>query len=184
MRFRIDRILLIGIITLFVAACGKDPSGDIAFKRGEVPDEVFEDFVTQETDSGRAKWKLTAPLANRYNAKNLVLMDKPKIEFYGDGGELQTTLTSDKGEYYENTRDMLAYGNVVVVSIDGDVLETDSLLWVNARDKIISNCFVKLTRGKDVITGIGLECDHDLSSVDIKENVKATIIEEEESQDE
>ena len=35
---------------------------------------------------------------------------------------------------FQTSRDMLAYGNVVVVSVDGDVLETDSLRYVNADD--------------------------------------------------
>ena len=179
MRSGIERILIFCVLALFSVACGNDTTGDIAFDRNGMPDEEFEDFVTQESDSGRVRWKLTAPLANRYNANQMVLMDKPKIEFYSENGELQTTLTSDKGEYDENSRDMLTYGNVVAVSTDGDVLETDSLLWVNARAKIISNCFVKLTRGKNVYTGIGMECDQDLKSVIIKEDVRATIFDEE-----
>jgi hypothetical protein len=42
----------------------------------------------------------------------------------------------------------------------------------------VSDSFVKLTRGKDVLTGIGLECDHTLESVDIKKDVRAVILEE------
>ena len=184
MRSGINKIFLILVFCLGAAACGEEPSGNTAFEKGATPDEVFEDFVTQESDSGRVRWKLTAPLANRFNSKNLVLMDNPKIEFFSQTGELETTLTSDKGEYYQNTRDMLSYGNVVVVSTEGDVLETDSLLWVNKLNKIISHCFVTLKRGRDVMTGIGLECDQDLSSVDIKEQVEAKIIDEKGSQDE
>ena len=184
MRFVINRYIPIACLALVLAACGKQPAGEISFEKGDTPDEVFEHFVTQESDSGRVRWKLTAPKANRYRARNLVLMDDPKIEFYSEAGELETTLTSDKGEYNENTRDMLSYGNVVVVATNGDVLETDSLLWVNQRNKIISHCFVTMRRGKNVYTGIGLECDQDLSSVIIKEQVEAKIIEDKGSQDE
>ncbi|MFH1754436.1 MAG: LPS export ABC transporter periplasmic protein LptC [Candidatus Latescibacterota bacterium] len=180
----IKRILLAGIVALFFAACNEEPSGDIAFERESVPDEIFKEFVTQESDSGLVKWKLTAPLAKRYTRKKMILMDKPHIEFYGNTGELQTTLTSDQGEYYEDLGDLLAYGNVIVVSTDGDELETDSLFWVNSKNKIISNSFVTLTRGKDVITGYGLECDNDLSSAVIKRDVEARIISEEGGKDE
>jgi LPS export ABC transporter protein LptC len=170
-------LLMLGAL-LNAAACGDQPSGEATFEKGATPDEVFEDFVTQESDSGLIRWRLTAPLANRFNAKNLVLMNDPKIEFYDRTGKLETTLTSEKGEYYEDTRDMLSYGNVVVVSNEGDVLETDSLLWVNQRGKIISHCFVTLKRGRNIITGVGLECDQDLSSVDIKKHVEAKILDE------
>jgi len=143
-----------------------------------VPDEVVTDFVTSETDSGRVAWTLTAPNANRFNSRMMLLMETPTIRFFDDFGNLQTTLTAEFGEFYQESRDMLAYGNVVVVSIDGDVLETDSLRYVTAVDKILSDSKVKLTRGNDIITGIGLECDHKLNSVDIKKDVKAIIVED------
>jgi len=46
-------------------------------------------------------------------------------------------------------------------------------------DRIVNDCFNKLTRGNDVITGYGLECDHDLSAVDIKRNVEARFVDDE-----
>jgi len=168
-----------GILGLLLAfGCADEPSQDITFDKNSAPDEVFADFVTQESDSGMAQWRLTAPRAKRYKDKQLIVLEKPTIEFYDENGSIRTRLDSDAGEYYEDKRDLLAYGNVVVKSIDGDILETDSLLWDNRRGKILSNCFVKLTRGRDVITGYGMECDDDLNSVDIKRDVKATVIDE------
>lgn len=178
MRRSTRRLCSFVMIGLLFAACTKDSPDDITFKKGELPDEVFTDFVTQESDSGLVQWKLAAPRANRYSKKKIVMLKNPVIEFYNEAGRLQTTLTSDAGEYSEETRDMLAFGNVTVRSVEGDVLETDSLFWNSALDKILSNSFVKLTRGRDVITGYGLECDPDLDSVDIKRDVKATIIDE------
>jgi LPS export ABC transporter protein LptC len=184
MLFVIKRILLAGIVAAFFAACGNESSGDLAFDRDSIPDEVFEDFTTQESDSGLVQWKLTAPLAKRFTKRHAVHMDEPRIEFYDEAGQLKTTLTSDQGVYFEDPGDLLAYGNVVVISVDGNQLETDSLLWVRAVNKIVSNSFVKLKRGKDLITGYGLECDNDLSSAVIKRDVEATIISEEGTQDE
>jgi hypothetical protein len=40
----------------------------------------------------------------------------------------------------------------------------------------LSESFVKLKRGSDVITGYGLECKEDLGTVDIKRNVNATVV--------
>ena len=167
--------LLVGVL---LAACSDDVPEDVNVDTARSPDEVFTDFVTMESDSGRVQWKLTAPLANRYTKEKRILLDKPVIEFFGREGELQTTLESDNGEYSEETRDMVAYGNVIVESVEGDVLETDSLWWNNEQDKILTNSFVKLTRGRDVLTGYGMECDPNLNSVDIKRDVKATIIDE------
>jgi LPS export ABC transporter protein LptC len=136
------------------------------------------EFVTQETDSGRVQWKLAAPKATRYNAKNVFMLDNPKIEFFDQMGNLQTTLTAKNGEYSVLNHDMLAYGNVVATSTKGEILETDSLRYLNEKDKIVSDSHVKLTRGHDVITGIGMEADHTLDSVNIKRNMRARIVEE------
>jgi LPS export ABC transporter protein LptC len=167
------------IAALFVAACSSEPVDDTAYEQGETPDDVFFDFVTSETDSGRTTWRLTAPEASRFKEKKLVILDNPTIQFYNEEGAIRTTLVSDSGQYFEDTKNLLAFGNVVVTSIDGDVLETDSLYWDNAQNKILSDAFVKLTRGRDVITGYGLECRDDLGTVDIKRDVKATVVDEE-----
>ncbi len=147
--------------------------------QSDLPDEIIVEFVTEESDSGRLRWKLSAPHAQRFNKKKVFLMSRPRIKFYDDDGVLKTTLVSERGEYSKETHDMLAYGNVVVTSVDGDILETDSLRYINDDNKIVSDSFVKLTRGNDVITGYGLECDNELSSVDIKRDVRARIIGEE-----
>ena len=177
---RFNRLLFFGIIAgLYLAACASEPSDEITYDVGDTPDDVFVDFVTEETDSGLATWRLTAPMASRYKEKKLVILDNPTFQFFDELGDIRTTLVSDSGEYYEDTRNMLAWGNVVVTSVDGDILATDSLLWDNQENKILSDSFVKLTRGRDVITGYGLECRDDLGKVDIKRDVKATIIDEE-----
>jgi LPS export ABC transporter protein LptC len=170
-----------GVASLCVAValgCSEKGAKDAPVQGSLLPDETVTEFVTQETDSGRVQWKLAAPRALRYNEKNVFVMDNPRIEFFDDMGNLQTTLTAKNGEYSLLTHDMLAYGDVVATSTKGEVLETDSLRYLNERDKIVSDSFVKLTRGKDVITGIGMECDHTLDSVDIKRNMRARIVEE------
>jgi LPS export ABC transporter protein LptC len=161
-----------------LAACDEKGAGNAPVQGAQLPDEIVTEFVTQETDSGRVRWKLAAPRALRYNTRNVFVMDAPRIEFFDRMGNLQTTLVARNGEYSLATHDMLAYGDVVATTTKGEILETDSLRYLNDTDKIVSDSFVKLTRGGDVVTGIGLECDHTLESVDIKRDVRARIVEE------
>lgn len=162
----------------FLGGCSGDSSQQGAVDNKDIPDEIVTDFVTAETDSGRVAWTLMAPQAYKFNSRKIFLMDDPRIDFFDDLGNLQTTLTSDNGEYFQTSRDMLAYGNVVVVSVDGAVLETDSLRYVNAKDQIVSDSHVKITRDRNVTTGIGLRCDHNLNSVEILRNVEAVIVDD------
>ena len=169
-----------GVVLLAVLAlsCNDKSARQASVQGADLPDEAVTEFVTQETDSGRVRWKLAAPRALRYNARNVFVMDSPRIEFFDEMGNLQTTLIAKNGEYSLTTHDMLAYGDVVATTFKGEILETDSLRYLTEKDKIVSDSFVKLTRGRDVVTGIGLECDHTLDSVDIKKDVRARIVEE------
>ena len=169
--------LVIALCALHAVACDEEEKSESSVQ-AELPDETVADFHTQESDSGLVRWTVKAPHADRYNARNVFVMENPKIEFYDEMGNLQTTLTAKNGEYSLATHDMLAYGDVVAVTFKGEVLETDTLRYLNQADKIVSDCFVKLTRGRDVVTGIGLEADHTLESVDIKKDVRARILEE------
>jgi LPS export ABC transporter protein LptC len=183
MRLKVSIAAGLTLAVWLSAGCGGDEGKSTATK-SELPDEILVQFVTEETDSGRLSWRLSAPKATRYINKKVFLMTNPRIEFYDEAGILRTTLVSEQGEYLQGTRDMLAYGNVVVTTVDGDVLETDSLRYLNKEDKIVSDSFVKLTRHNDVITGYGLEADNRLNSVDIKRDVRARIIDDDGQTDE
>jgi len=177
MRHRVR--IAVAVVLWLAAACARDGGGGGKGTEGELPEEIIADFTTEETDSGRVRWRLNSPEARRFAERKVFVMDEPRIQFFDKGGRLQTTLNSRTGEYLLESHDMVAYGDVVVVSVEGDVLETDSLRYVNETDQIVSDSFVKLTRGNDVITGYGLECDHELASVDIKRDVKARIVDDE-----
>jgi len=150
---------------------GDRSRGNIA--TADVPDQEFSDFTTVESDSGRVRWRLIAPVARLYNARKLLAADEPHIEFYDATGMLTSVLTADKGEYNQVTHDLTALGRVVITSQDGYVLETESLVWVNQLNEIHSENFVTFTRGRDVLTGYGLRGDPELRNVEIQRDVKA-----------
>ena len=166
------------LIAVAILACGSEEEASAPSTGSDLPDEIITGFVTEESDSGYLQWRLSAPVAKRFNKKKVFIMDKPTIQFFDESGQLKTTLVAENGEYLQETHDMLVYGNVVGTSLDGDVLETDTLRYLNVEDKIVSDSFVRLTRGGNVMTGWGLEADNRLSSVDIKRDVKASLVDD------
>jgi LPS export ABC transporter protein LptC len=144
----------------------------------DVPDQEFSDFTTVESDSALVKWSLKAPVARVYNARKLLVTDDPRIEFFDEHAQLASILTADKGEYNQITHDLTALGHVVVTSVEGYVLETETLVWVEKLGEIHSEDFVKFTRGSDVLTGYGLRADPGLRDVEIQRNVKAYLKDE------
>ncbi len=183
MRWRLERLAVFGAILGALASCGPGP-GERSNAADRLPDEIIRGFVTEETDSGRVQWRLSAPAAIRYHARNEFIMEKPRIEFFDRNGELRTVLEADSGRYDQATRDLLAWGNVVVTASRGDVLETDSLRYVNERDVVETDSWVRLTRENDVVTGYGLECDRDLTEVHIRRDMRARIVEPESDEEE
>ncbi len=144
----------------------------------EMADQEFTDFTTIESDSGRVKWILEAPVARYYNTRKLLVTDDPRITFYDENGEVSSVLTADKGEYNQETHDLTALGNVVVTSAEGYTLETESLVMIRELGEIHSEDFVKVTRGDDVLTGYGFEGYPELKNVDIKRDVRAYLRDE------
>jgi LPS export ABC transporter protein LptC len=169
--------LLVGLAAIAVSCQNKD-EGSASLATADVPDQEFSDFTTLESDSGLVRWVLKAPVARVYNARKLLVTDDPRIEFFDRQGTLTSVLTSDKGEYNQVTHDLTALGHVVVTSLEGYVLETESLVWVNGLGEIHSEDFVKFTRGADILTGYGLRGDPELRNVEIQRNVKAYLRDE------
>ena len=161
-------------LCLFFVGCGQKappPSGDVP--QGLVPDQIIEGFSLMETENGKKQWVLTSPKASNYEKQKAVQIEGVKIDFYRVNEELYSTLTADRGTVNTTSNDMVAQGHVLVVSKDGAKLETNLLRWDNARQKIMSDDSVCITRGKTVMTGIGLESDPSLEHVVIKEKFKA-----------
>jgi len=166
-------------LCLFFVGCGQKappPSGDVP--QGLVPDQIIEGFSLMETENGKKQWVLTSPKASNYEKQKTVQIEGVKIDFYRVNEELYSTLTADRGTVNTTSNDMVAQGHVLVVSKDGAKLETNLLRWDNARQKIMSDDSVRITRGKTVMTGIGLESDPSLEHVVIKEKFKAHAVPE------
>ncbi len=171
---RLSYICFLAIIPLMAAvlSCGSDEKRGGSLGAGDLPDQEFSDFTTMESDSGVTKWILKAPAARVYNARKLLVTDDPRIEFFGERGELTSVLTADKAEFNQVTKDLTALGNVVVTSQEGYMLETESLVWVNELGGIHTEDFVRFTRGNDVLTGYGFLSDPELENVEIQRDVK------------
>lgn len=99
--------------------------------------------------------------------KLTLLDDGVKVYFYNEEEKNNTTLTSRKGKVDDVTKDLEAYGNVVVISDDGTVLRTEKLFWKNATQKITTDAYVEIDSPKEKIRGNGLESDQNLKNYKI-----------------
>ncbi len=172
-------MIIVPVALLVMLSCeGVDNEGR-SIGADDVPDQEFSDFTTVESDSGIVKWILSAPVARVYNASKLLVTDDPRIEFYNEDGSLASVLIAKKGEYNQITHDLTALGSVVVTSVEGYTLETESLVWVETVEEIHTEDFVRFTKGEDVLTGYGFQSDPNLENVEIFRDVRAFLRDDE-----
>ncbi len=178
-REKTTTLLICAALAASAVSCGQSDRPQRSLGTTEMADQEFSDFRTMESDSGQVKWILEAPVARVYNIRKLLVTDNPKIIFYDENGEISSVLTADMGEYNQDTHDMTALGNVVVTTIEGYTLETESLIMLRELGEIHSEDFVKVTKGNDILTGYGFQGYPELKNVDIKRDVRAYLRDEE-----
>jgi len=180
MRFQwFDRGFTGVVLSMLVAAsavgCHKDTPSTTSGEEVRVPDQEARDFTLTESMEGRKSWTLWATYAAMYNDKNLVDARTVRIDFFDKEGKKNSSLTADQGIVFQRTNDLEARGKVHVTTESGVTLETDSLRWQNARGKIVSDAFVRVTRNGDVVTGYGFESDATLEHFHLAREVRAEV---------
>jgi LPS export ABC transporter protein LptC len=180
MRFQwFDRGFTGMVLSMLVAAsavgCHKDTPSTTSGEEVRVPDQEARDFTLTESMEGKKSWTLWASYAAMYNDKNLVDARTVRIDFFDKEGKKNSSLTADQGIVFQRTNDLEARGKVHVTTESGVTLETDSLRWQNARGKIVSDAFVRVTRNGDVVTGYGFESDATLEHFHLAREVRAEV---------
>jgi len=141
----------------------------------KVPDQEARDFTLTESSEGRKNWTLWASYAAMYNDRNLIDARTVRIEFYDSKGARNSTLLADQGLVDQRTNDLEAQGHVRITTESGVRMETDSLRWMNGRQKIVTDAFVRVTRKHDVVSGYGFESDPSLEHFHLAREVQAEV---------
>jgi len=141
-----------------------------------LPSETAKDAEILYSDSGRVQMKLTAKELDRFSGENpyIELPSGMHIFFYDDSFRVNSELKSDYGKRFEKNGKMEAKRNVEVINVKGEKLNTEHLIWEEAKEMIYTEAFVKITTEDEVIYGNGLESNQDFTKYKIK-NIKGTI---------
>lgn len=131
----------------------------------DAPSETMKDPEILYSDSGKVKMKLTGSVLERYSGErpHIIFPKGVNMTFYDDSGKVNSTLKAEYGIRYEAEGGMEAKRNVEVVNVKGDKLNTEHLIWEEGKDRIYTKEFVKITQGRDVIYGDGLESNQDFT---------------------
>jgi LPS export ABC transporter protein LptC len=167
-------VAIAALLTIAGAGCREQEEGPTATESpGSAPSEGMRGITLRSYHVGDTRWVLHADTASVYRGQR-VEAEWVSIEFFQEE-QLVSTLTSDRATHYQSGDDLEARGNVRVVSDDGAVLKTEVLHWDHAGGRIHTDQFVEITRGDNVLTGVGLEADPGLERVDLKDSVRGHV---------
>jgi lipopolysaccharide export system protein LptC len=170
MKFVIPRnILFVAVCVAVLSGCEEKIKPSVLDISGaSIPSQESWNSTITFSDSGIVKAILKAGHIAEYNNSKQILMDgNVHVDFFDEYGHHSSVLTSTTGKVDENTYNLEADGNVVVVSDSGVVVRTDKLLWNNKRQLIHSDDFVTITSPKEHLQGWGFESDQNLRNYKI-----------------
>ncbi|TPE45597.1 LPS export ABC transporter periplasmic protein LptC [Pontibacter mangrovi] len=160
---------LLMLVAVLGLGCKRDLKNPDEEERYTGPTIENHDVTTLYSDSAKVLIKLQAPVQQEFEGGDGVFPKGFYIEFYDEQGKLESTLKGNYGR--QETRKSLYYarGNVVVNNLKkNEKLETEELYWNRNKGRIYTDKFVKVTSPEEVITGVGLTANQDMSRYSIK----------------
>lgn len=142
---------------------------------GRQPQQIFDGMVLRQTTKNGLEWVLRARRGISYGNNEPLELELLHIDFYDAGNVLRSTLTSRRGEIELKTHSLEAEDSVVVLTQDGNRLESEYLRWDPDNERISTDRFFRFQRGRDLVTGIGIEADPDLEGYTVQQSVRATL---------
>jgi LPS export ABC transporter protein LptC len=148
------------------AACGETgvrPTATV--QAADTADQVLAEVSHYITDDGVRRSLVKADTAYFYDATQTAELLNITVVFYDDNGNETSTLTAEQGTYRWQSGSMEARGNVVVVSPDGERLETSVLRYDEPTETISTDQRFTYTTPEEYLEGNGFTSDPDFESV-------------------
>ena len=143
----------------------------------DYPVETLQNAKLIYSDSAIVRVVLNAAQMDRYvgDESYLEITKGLQVQFFNPSGSKQSELTALYAKIDEERNLMEAKNTVKVKNVNGDLLETEHLLWNEKTEMIYTQEFVKITTKDEVIYGKGLESNQDFSKYTIKK-ISGTIM--------
>ena len=164
------RYLILLLCLLLATGCAEDGKVQPAVVPITVPDEepsqVSYNAEMRFTNEGLSRATLNAGRIRVYDKRRQTVLDSNvRVDFFDKEGKHSSVLTSGWANINDQTKYMVAYDSVKIVSDSGTTVYTDSLTWNNETQRINSPAFVRIVeKSGRITTGRGFESDQSLSN--------------------
>ncbi|MGQ9678337.1 MAG: LPS export ABC transporter periplasmic protein LptC [bacterium] len=139
-----------------------------------LPNQVVLGFILHESASGQRRYTLIAEEAIVREKEGRIDVQRPLVTFFDDLGKVYSTLRAGEGVILIRTEDLIARGNVVIQTAESTVLFTDSLVWNNSRQLVLTDAGVTIESPKGQVVGQGLVADPGLNKIEIVSEVRGS----------
>lgn len=132
----------------------------------KAPDEVIQNLELHYTDSGYARVRVYAKLAEMYSTPKDItkLKDGLRVDFYSADGEITSTLTALYGEMDNTTGMVFVRDSVQLKNVaKKQLLETEELFWNQGDSTIFTHKNVVVTEPNKVAYGQGIKTNQEFS---------------------
>lgn len=178
MRARLAGLLAIGLLVWWApqgtsTAWGADPSPGTA----SPPDLLLRQIHLVEAKGEVKLWEVWADRAEVRESEGVSLLSRVTrpvaVTLYFNQGRL--TCAADRATVDLKTKDVRLDGGVVARSEQGMELRTDSIRWIAATRRLVTDQAVTVTRGSLVTRGRGLEAETSLERVRILQEITSSL---------
>ena len=160
-------------VSLALVACSskKEPPVAAHSPLADSADQVMFGASFVLTDNGLSRAQMHGDTLYFFDDNSRIESDNPRITFFTAAGAKDAVLTARHGTSNTRTNNMVARGNVVVVSEDGRRLTTEELIFNQTKNQISSDSAFVLTEPDRRLEGIGFQSDPNMKNIRILKGV-------------
>ncbi len=174
MRWRLWEVLVLGLLICSAAFGAKAEAGAAPAPAGTAPpDLVLRKIHLVETRGESVLWEVWADQVEMREAEGTGVLSRVAnpvvVLLYFNQGQLRCT--ADRATVDLKTKDVRLDGAVVARSDQGTQLETDSVRWIAASRRLVTDRPVTISRGNLVTRGRGMDAETSLERVRVFQNI-------------
>ncbi|HET7612438.1 MAG TPA: LPS export ABC transporter periplasmic protein LptC [Gemmatimonadaceae bacterium] len=158
---------VLGCTMLVACSSKKEPPVATHSPLADSADQVMFNASFMLTDKGLARAQMQGDTLYFFDDNTRIESDNPHITFFTATGAKDAVLTAKHGTSNTRTNNMIARGNVVVVSEDGRRLTTEELIYNQFKNEISSDSAFVLTEPDRRLEGIGFRSDPNMKNIQI-----------------
>ncbi len=110
----------------------------------------IENLLVTETKDGDKLWELYSEVGRYSDTDNIVFLEKVLGNFYKDK-KVKSSFKSDSGTYHSIKKEIILYGNVLIVYDDGTNIQCDRIKYAGKNEDIKASGNVRIEKPNEAI---------------------------------